>query len=240
VREILVRALTAIICILAYKLPSVNVSPTPVADSAAADQAISRDLLDCVAAGSLDGALRVWAPVPALALSRLDELRPGADAARAAAALAGLDAVRRVSGGHAVVLGQGSFCVGFAEPATTFEGTHQRYERLTDALIAALAAVGVEAERGELQGEWCPGAWSIRSGEVKLAGLAQRAIKGAAWAEAVVDLSTDEESRRVLAEVYEALELPLERTTLGSVSELAARSVAFDELAQPLVAALTS
>jgi len=182
----------------------------------------------------------VWAPVPALALSRLDELRPGAVAARAAAARAGLDAVTRVSGGHAVVVGPGSFCVGVAEPATTFEGTQQRYERLTEALIAALAALGVEAERGELAGEWCPGAWSIRSGNVKLAGLAQRAIKGAAWAEAVVDLAPDEHSRRVLAEVYEALELPLEPATLGSVSELAGRSVGFDELAKPLVAALTT
>jgi octanoyl-[GcvH]:protein N-octanoyltransferase len=221
-------------------LPSVNVSPTPVADSAAADQAISRDLLDRVATGSLDGALRIWAPVPALALSRLDELRPGADAARAAAAGAGLDTVRRVSGGHAVVVGPGSLCVGFAEPATSFEGTQQRYERLTQALIEALAAVGVAAERGELDGEWCPGAWSIRSGTVKLAGLAQRAIKGAAWAEAVVDLSADEGSRRVLAEVYEALELPLEPTTLGSVSDVAGRTIEFDELAQPLVAALTA
>jgi lipoate-protein ligase A len=219
-------------------LPDVNVSPTPVAGSALADQAISRDLLERVAAGTLDGALRIWAPVPAVALSRLDELRPGADAARAAATRAGVEAVLRVSGGHAVVVGTGSFCVGIAEAGPTFEGTQDRYERLTAALIQAFAALGIDSEQGELDGEWCPGAWSIRSGGVKLAGLAQRAIKGAAWAEAVVDLAPDERSRALLAEIYAALELPLDPATLGSVSELAGRRVAFDELAQPLLAQL--
>jgi octanoyl-[GcvH]:protein N-octanoyltransferase len=176
--------------------------------------------------------------VPALALSRLDELRPGADSARAAAERAGVETIRRVSGGHAVVLGPGSFCVGFAEPAPTFEGTQERYERLTNALIVAFAAIGIDAESGELEGEWCPGSWSVHAGEVKLAGLAQRAIKGAAWTDAVVDLAPDQATRQLLAEVYAELGLALEPATIGSVSELARRDVAFDELAQPLLAAL--
>src|SRR3954470_21375023 len=226
-------------CILAYKLPDVNVSPTPVAGSAEADQEISRALLERVASGEIDGAVRIWAPVPGLAMSRLDELAAGADAARAAAQNAGLGAVRRVSGGHAVVLGPGSFCVGFAEPATTFEGTQERYERLTAALLAALGAAGVVAQRAELAGEWCPGAWSISAGRVKLAGLAQRAIKGAAWVEAVVDRTPDEPTRRLLGEVYARLGLALDPTTLGSVSEVARRQVSFAELAEPLVTALT-
>ena len=188
----------------------------------------------------LDGAIRIWSPLPALALSRLDELRPGADAARAAAERAGVETVHRVSGGHAVVLGSGSFCVGFAEPATTFEGTQERYERLSAALIAAFAAVGIAAERGELPGEWCPGSWSIRSGAVKLAGLAQRAVKGAAWTDAVVELAPDPPRRALLAEVYAALELPLDPATLGSVAEIAGREVSFDELAEPLLTELTS
>ena len=171
-------------------------------------------------------------------LSRLDELRPGADEARAIATAAGLDAVRRVSGGHAVVVGPGSFCVGFAEPATTFEGTQQRYERLTRALIEAFASVGVQSERGELPGEWCPGAWSIRAGGVKLAGLAQRAIKGAAWTDAVVRLGPDPEADAILTRVYEALGLPLDQGTLGSLSRLAGSEIGFDELAEPLTAAL--
>jgi octanoyl-[GcvH]:protein N-octanoyltransferase len=228
------------ICILAYQLPTVNVSPTPMAGSATADQSVSRSLLDQVAAGHLDGAIRIWAPEPGLAMSRLDELRPGAEAARRAAEAAGFPTIRRLSGGHAVVLGPGSFCVGFAEPAVTFERTQERYERLTAALLAALGAVGIDAERGELAREWCPGAWSISARGVKLAGLAQRAIKGAAWAEAVVDLAPDKATREVLGEVYAELRLDLDPATIGSVSELRGDRVAFDELAQPLLAALTA
>jgi lipoate-protein ligase A len=139
-----------------------------------------------------------------------------------------------VSGGHAVVLGAGSLCVGFAEPAASFEGTQQRYERFTAALIETFAAVGVQAEQGELPGEWCPGAWSIRSGEVKLAGLAQRAIRGAAWAEAVVRLGTDPDADAVLTEVYAALGLPLDPATLGCVIQEAGRPISFADLAEPL------
>jgi lipoate-protein ligase A len=216
----------------------VSISPTPVPGSASEDHAISRELLDAVARGEFEGALRIWTPVPALAMSRLDELRPGVDAALAAATRAGVETIRRVSGGRAVVLGRGSFCAGFAEPATTFEGTQERYERLSGALIAALADVGVAAERGELAGEWCPGAWSIRSGPFKLAGLAQRAIKGAAWVDAVVELSPDPAARALLTEVYTALDLPLDSATIGSVSELRGQPVTFDELAEALVARL--
>jgi lipoate-protein ligase A len=220
-------------------LPDVNYSPTPINGSAGEDHALSRSLLDRVAAGHAESAVRVWAPVPALALSRLDELRPGAAAATAAATRAGVETVRRVSGGHAVVLGSGSFCAGFAEAAASFEGTQQRYERLSAALIAAFADVGVEAEHGELEGEWCPGTWSIRADGVKLAGLAQRAIKGAAWVEAVVDLAPDPVARSLLTEVYAELDLPLDPATLGSVSEVRGHAVGFDELAAALLERLS-
>ena len=216
-----------------------EISPEPANGATGeSDQQHSRTLLMRVASGEVPFALRIWKPVPVLALSRLDELRPGADAAREAARRAGLEAVTRVSGGHAVVLGEGSFCVGFAEPATTFEGTQARYERLSTALIDAFAKLGIEAEHGELDGEWCPGTWSIRSGRVKLAGLAQRAIKGGAWAEAVVELAPDQQARDLLRDVYAALDLPLDPQTLGSVSELTGELTGFGELANSLLPAL--
>ena len=210
------------------------ISSEPIAGTAAEDHAISRRLLDSVARAELAGALRIWRPVPALALTRLDELRPGAAAARALAKNAGLDAVRRLSGGHAVVLGAGSVCVGVAEPAGTFAGLRERYARLRDAISAAFAELSIVAEYHALDGEWCPGAWSIRSGPVKLAGLAQRAIKGGAWIEAVLELGPDPAARALLQAVYSKLELPLDVATLGSVSELAGSEVTFEQLAGAL------
>jgi octanoyl-[GcvH]:protein N-octanoyltransferase len=226
-------------CLRADRAIDVVISPTPAA-SAAADQSASRDLLERVARAEIDGALRIWSPAPCLALSRLDELRPGAERARELAVAAGIEPLRRMSGGHAVVLGPASFCVGFAERAASFEGTQERYQRLSDALIAAFASLGIDAEHGELADEWCPGTWSIRAGGVKLAGLAQRAIKGAAWADAVVQLGADRGARDLLVDVYAALDLPLDPGTIGSVSEVAGRALDFAELAQPLADALSA
>lgn len=191
-----------------------------------------------MARGESDWELEIWAPPRTLALSRLDELRPGIDRARALARAAGFEPRRRISGGHAVALGEGSLCVGFAEPAPAFEGTQQRYERLTAALVSAFAELGVESEPGELDDEWCPGAWSIRSGGVKLAGLAQRAVKGAAWAEAVVNLAPDPEAKLLLIEVYRELGLALDPATIGSLSDVAGREITFEALATSLRAKL--
>jgi octanoyl-[GcvH]:protein N-octanoyltransferase len=215
-----------------------TITPEPLAGSPDDDQGISRDLLERVARHELTGAVRIWRPTPAVVLTRLDQRRPGATEAATLAERAGVPLVVRQSGGHAVVTGAGSLAVGVAEPATTFEGTSERYQRLGDALVAALRVVGVDAEQGELEGEWCPGPWSVRAGGVKLAGLAQRARKGGAWVEAVVELEPDLAARALLEQVYAALALPLDPSTLGSVSEVAGRRVGFDELAGAVAAQL--
>lgn len=208
-----------------------TVTPLAIDGTAADDLELSRALLDRVAAGEVDAALRIWRPVPAVSFSKLDLLlSPGSGAAVALAEEAGLEAIQRMSGGHAVVLGEGSLCVGLAEPAAAFEDTQARYERMSAAIIGALAELAVEAEPGELPGEWCPGAWSIHAGPVKLAGLSQRVIKGAAWSEAVLHIG--EPDRVLFAAVYEALELPLDPATLG------AAGVEFEALAGPVAARL--
>ena len=216
-----------------------SVTPLAIDGTAADDLELSRALLDRVAAGEVDAALRIWRPVPAVSFSKLDLLlSPGAAAAVTRAEEAGLEAVQRMSGGHAVVLGEGCLCVGLAEPATAFEETRARYERMSTALLGALADAGVEAEPGELPGEWCPGAWSIHAGAVKLAGLSQRVIRGAAWSEAVLHIGDPD--RALYEAVYAALELPLDIGTLGSVSGLVGADASFDAIAATLAARLTS
>ena len=213
-------------------------SLTPIGADAGFDHAISRALLARVASGELAGAVRIWAPVTTLALSRLDLLRLGAAQARAIAEQAGVQAIRRTSGGHAVLLSPGSLCVGFAEPAASFQGTQARYERLGDVIAGALGELGVTSRQGTLDGEWCPGAWSVLAGPTKLAGLAQRAVKGAAWVEAVVELAPQPLARATLGRVYKALDLELDDSTFGSVAEAAGRDVEPAELADRLTTQL--
>jgi lipoate-protein ligase A len=84
----------------------------------------------------------------------------------------------------------------------------------------ALARVGVDARRGELPGEYCPGAWSLHAGGVKLAGIAQRVRRSAAWTEGVLLVGGADRVREVLVVVHEALDLTWDPSTLGAVEDL--------------------
>jgi lipoate-protein ligase A len=73
---------------------------------------------------------------------------------------------------------------------------------------------------GELPGEWCPGAWSVLVGGVKVGGLAQRMIRGGAWAEAVVVVSGADALRRALDEVQQALGVAWRPDTLAALEDV--------------------
>ena len=199
---------------------------------AALDVGLSHALLRDAADRGLE-ALRVWIPPPALSFGRLDLLSPRRDDAIVVARESGLQPVRRLAGGRAAAIGPGTVCVGWAVPSPEMSGMQRRYETLAGVIVAALARLGVAARVGELPGEWCPGAWSLLVGgvhtgeidgaEVKVGGLAQRVIKGGAWAEAVVVVSCDAaQLAGALDRVQRALDVAWDPATLGHLSAAAA------------------
>ncbi len=129
----------------------------------------------------------------------------------------------RNSGGGAVAANRGSLSFSLTFPVEDLRhGLYERYADGVDLVAAALRRVGVEAEGGEVDGEFCPGAYSVRSGGpggVKHAGLAQRVTRRAARVEALILVEETEEVREVLARFYGALELPFRP---GSVGDLGA------------------
>jgi octanoyl-[GcvH]:protein N-octanoyltransferase len=87
----------------------------------------------------------------------------------------------------------------------------------------ALRRLGVDARIGEIPGEYCPGAWSVNArGRVKLAGIGQRIVSGAAHLGAVLVVSDSELLRRTLEPVYAALELEWDPATAGAIEDEAA------------------
>ncbi|MBA2712225.1 MAG: hypothetical protein H0U55_01545, partial [Rubrobacteraceae bacterium] len=99
-------------------------------------------------------------------------------------------------------------------------GLYERYSGGLDLISSALRRVGVEAERGEVEGEFCPGAYSVRSGGpkgVKHAGLAQRVTRRAARLEALVLVSQTDEVRDVLERFYGLLGLPFRPESVGDL-----------------------
>jgi lipoate-protein ligase A len=115
-------------------------------------------------------------------------------------------------------------------------GLYERYDELAGLVVSALAGLGVAAEPGEVEGEFCPGAYSVRAGGpggVKVAGLAQRVTRRAARVEALVLVEETAELRPVLSAFYGALGLPFRPESVGDLP------VGVDEVIGALSAAVS-
>ena len=192
--------------------------PTP---DPAFGTAVSHALLSRVGAGQSAATFRLHVAQPVLSFGKQDALMPGFRTAVAAARNAGFAPVLRLAGGRAAVFHEGTLALAHATPETDpREGTRERFETTAGLLAEAFARMGVDARVGEVPGEYCPGTWSVNArGEVKLAGIGQRLIAGAAHVGGVIVASDTARLREVLVPVYEALELEWNPATAGSVED---------------------
>ena len=204
------------------------------------DAAITHALLRQVGAGTRPATARVFRPGATLAFGRLDALSDGYEAARAAAVAHGHTPLLRLGGGHAAGYDEGSVLVELIRPvATIAEGIPERFAAVTALLVAALAPLGIAARVGELPGEYCAGDWSVNAAGVKLAGTAQRSIKGASLVTAMVVVEGGARLRAMLVDVYAALGIAWRPETAGGAADIAPSLRAVD-LERALVATLAA
>jgi len=191
------------------------------ADRPAFGTAVSEAILTRVAAGELPATFRMHRPARELAFSKQDRAAPDFEAAVRAAREAGFEPVIRLAGGRAAAFHEGTLAFAWASPAERpVAGTHERFEWIAGLVARALERLGVDARVGEIAGEYCPGAWSVNArGQVKLAGIGQRLIAGAAHAGGVLVVTGSELLRSALEPVYAALELDWDPATAGSVED---------------------
>ncbi|GAB7095631.1 biotin/lipoate A/B protein ligase family protein [Halolamina litorea] len=194
-----------------------------------ADREATRDLLGAVADSGVP-AVRAWPLHRQLAFGRRDANEPGYDDARAAARERGFPPAERSVGGRAVAYTGTTVAFAALEPTDESRaGITERYEAAVETVIDALATVGVDAERGEPADSFCPGDYSVqarcsptKNGETdafgKLAGIAQRVTAGAALVSGVVTVADRAEIRDVLEPVYDALDVPFDPKSVGSVA----------------------
>jgi octanoyl-[GcvH]:protein N-octanoyltransferase len=100
-------------------------------------------------------------------------------------------------------------------------GIQERFDAGTAQIVAALRSLGLDPEVGELPGEYCAGAHSIHLGGVKVAGAAQRVVRGAALFAAVVLVGGGDLIRAALTDIYAALELDWDPSTAGAIQDVA-------------------
>ncbi len=165
-----------------------------------------------VAAGARGPAALLWTSSRYVAATHSETRFPNFGIAARLAEEAGFPVLVRNSGGGAVAANEGSVSFSLAFPVRDLrQGLYERYAEGAELVVTALHKLGVAAEAGEVEGEFCPGAYSIRSGGplgIKIAGLAQRVTRRAARVETLVLVTKTAELRHVLERFYGVLGLP--------------------------------
>lgn len=184
------------------------------------DVSIAEALLRQASDGEIGPTVRIYRPVVrTAAFGRVDVRRPGIQTAAQACRNAGYVPVIRSPGGQAVVYTPDAVAIDHVYPESD-PGWHLRH-RFAEygALIAnALRGLGIDAQVGEVPGEYCPGEFSVNArGAVKLVGTAQRVVRNAWLFSAVVIVDGVDELTPLLRKVYGALDTPFEDSSVGSV-----------------------
>ena len=187
----------------------------------ALEVAVSHALVERVSAGAVGPVLRIYRPAPTLAFGRLDAIAPGFAAAAAAARAHGFEPVVRAPGGHAVAYHDGCLVVDELIPAEDpIAGLQDRFAQSGEWLAEALRTLGVDARVGRVDGEFCPGDFTVSArGRVKLVGTAQRVVRHASLLAASVAVTDGAALRAVLTDVYAALDLDWDPATAGAIED---------------------
>lgn len=209
-----------------------------VENDPALEMAVSHALLRQASRGEASGSLRVHRPTPMVAFGRRDTNRRGFPHAARACREAGFTPVVRASGGRAVACTPAALILDHVQrDPQSLGGMDARFEDYGSMLAGVLRDFDIDARVGEVPGEYCPGAHSINArGVVKLIGTAQRMVRDAWLFSAVVVLGDASMLQPLLAEVYDALEVRFDPSSVGSISAEAPGTSA-DTIEQALIGA---
>lgn len=206
-------------------------------ETAAMGTGLSAAIMRRVARGDLPPTARVHGTGRSLAFGRMDRLAAGYPRALEIAREHGYEPVERMAGGRAAVFHEGTVAFSKAtREAALRTGTTPRFAEMAEIVAGSLRRLGVDARIGEIDGEYCPGQWSVSwAGRAKLAGIGQRVISGGAHVGGVLVLRRADEIRRVLIPVYEALGLDWDPETAGAIEDAVGAAPAPAEGPDPLL-----
>lgn len=204
----------------------------------ALEMALTHALLRQVSRAENGSALRIFRPTPMVAFGRRDTNRPGFPTAARACRNAGFTPVVRPSGGRAVACTPAALIVDHVQPdPESLGGMDTRFEDYGAMLADVLSGFGVDARVGEVPGEYCAGAHSINArGTKKLVGTAQRMVKDAWLFSSIVEYDDAAVLQPLLAEVYAALELEFDPSSVGAIAD-EAPGVSIDEIEAAVIGA---
>lgn len=182
---------------------------------------LQQALLEEVGSGARGPTALLWSSGRYVGLTRPETRLAGFPAATRRMRPLGFPVLVRNSGGGAVAANGGSLSFSMTLPVRNLRhGLHERYEEGLRVVVSALRRLAVDAEEGEAESGFCPGAYSVRSGGgrgIKIAGLAQRVTRRSARVETLILVSNTAEIRAALASLYPALGLPFRPEGVGDL-----------------------
>ena len=187
--------------------------------SAAADMHRPYELLTALNTGG-GGSLRLYRPFPTAAFAPRDTTLPPYAEAAAAVARLGFAALERRAGGQLAVYDRSAMVIDLVAPHDDpRQHVMERFTGFSEAIAATLRDFGIDARVGEIDGEYCPGDYSVNArGAVKLVGVAQRIGRRAYHLGAVISVAPSTEACGAVAEAYRILGFPFEAETFGSIA----------------------
>jgi lipoate-protein ligase A len=190
---------------------------------AAFDTAVSRAILQRVGSGELPETLQVGMPHRVVAFGKHDTLAEGFPQAASIAREHGFEPTVRIAGGRAVVFHPATVRFAWTMPASEPASTmHERFERISTAVVNTLSGFGVAAAIGELPGEYCAGRYSVHLvGGGKVMGVGQRLTRSAAQVGGMIVVDDSHAVNAVLEPIYDALDLSMDPGVTGSVHDVA-------------------
>ncbi|HEX7303235.1 lipoyl protein ligase domain-containing protein [Lentzea sp.] len=161
---------------------------------------------------------------PAVAFSGRDLRSPGIAAATEVAHAAGFATVVRSPGGRMVAYDSGAVVIDHLDRTTGIRHPGgATFAANAESHVRVLRALGdVDARVGEVDGEYCPGEYSINVGGVaKVVGSAQRVTATGSLFSTVVQVSVSDRVRAVIEDVSDALGYDLRRSSIAGLADYA-------------------
>jgi octanoyl-[GcvH]:protein N-octanoyltransferase len=196
--------------------------------------ALDELLCDQVGAGAAPPLLHLWRHNRAFVLGLRDRKLPNAAHAMERLRTEGYAVGVRHSGGAAVPLDAGVLNVSLILPKP--HGSihyHDDFERMRLLIGKAVKALGVDIEKGEIVGSYCPGEYDLSIRGRKFCGIAQRRKLKAYIIQAFIVVDGSGEERARIAEDFYSVAAGngggthpvVDRASIGSLCELSESSI---------------
>ena len=187
--------------------------------SASLDTAISRAVLQQVSSGDLPETLEISRPHRTVAFGKHDALADGFTDAVDIAVAHGFDPTIRIAGGRAVVFDRHIARFAWTMPVTDpVIQMHDRFRVVARHVVATLDSFSIPSAIGELENEYCPGAYSVHvRGIGKVMGQGQRLARHAAQVSGMIVVRDAATVNEVLSPIYSALGITMDPSVTGDL-----------------------